>query len=164
LVSMRYRSVVTCTPHALSIDDDYEKSLLENDQTNHGDAKRDMPERNVKKTYGAANKADVLLLLSACRDQDEARRISRTLIDEHLASCVNIAKVDSIYRWKGQVEESEEHMIIAKTKSSVYEKAEETIRALHSYELPEIIALKVKKGHAAYLDWIAGNVGTPESG
>lgn len=126
--------------------------------------KRYLPERNVKKTYRTTSKADVLLLLSACRDQDEARRIARALIDEHPASFVNIAKVDSIYRWKGRVGESEEHMIIAKTKSSVCEKAQEIVRALRRYELPEIIALRVEKGHAAYLDWIAGNVGMPESG
>ncbi len=118
----------------------------------------------MKKTPAATNQTDALLLLSTCRDLDQARRIARTLVDERLASCVNIAKIDSIYRWRDQVEESEEHLLIAKTKSSVYEKAENRIRALHSYELPEIIALRIEKGYAPYLDWITGNVCASESG
>ena len=100
----------------------------------------------------------ILLLLSTCKDLDEAKRIARTLVDTNLASYVNITKIDSIYRWKGQVEESEEHVIIAKTESSLYGEAEKRIRALHSYELPEVIALSVERGYPPYLDWIRINV------
>lgn len=111
-----------------------------------------------------ADPTGILLLLSTCRDLDEARRIAKALVDEHLASCVNIVQVSSIYRWKGRTEESDEHLIVAKTESSVYDKAEKRIKALHSYELPEIIALRVDRGYTPYLDWIAENTRTPESG
>jgi len=121
-------------------------------------------ERNTKRTRASSNEADFLLLLSTCGTADEARRIARTLVDERLAACVNITKIDSIYRWKDQIEEREEQLLIIKTRSSIYEKAEKRIRALHSYELPEIIALKVEKGYPPYLDWIARNVCRLESG
>jgi len=117
-----------------------------------------LSERNTKRTRASSNRADFLLLLSTCGTADEARRIARTLVDECLASCVNITKIDSIYRWKDRIEESEEQLLIIKTRSSIYERAEKRIRALHSYELPEIIALKVEKGYAPYLDWIARSV------
>jgi len=124
----------------------------------------DLSERNVEKIRTATGQADALLLLSTCGTLDEARKIARTLVDERLVSCVNITRIDSIYRWKGQVEESEEHLLIMKTRFSIYERAENRIRALHSYELPEIIALKVEKGYAPYLDWVARNVCPHESG
>jgi len=117
----------------------------------------------MKKIPPRTNRTDALLLLSTCRDLNEARRIARTLVDERLASCVNIARVNSVYRWKGQFEESEEHLLIAKTKLSAYDRAENRIRALHSYELPEVIAFRIEKGYAPYLDWITGNVRTSES-
>lgn len=123
-----------------------------------------MSEQDMKKIHAVSNETDALLLLSTCGDPDEARRIARTLVDERLVSCVNIAKVDSVYRWKDQAEEPEEHLLIAKTRFSTYEKAEKKIRALHSYELPEIIALRIEKGYAPYLDWITRNVCTSESG
>jgi len=108
-----------------------------------------------KRTIGRTN---ILLLLSTCKDLDEAKRIAKALVDTSLASCVNIAKIDSIYRWKDQVEESKEYILIAKTESSLYGEAEKRIRALHSYELPEIIALSVEGGYPPYLDWIRSNV------
>jgi len=118
----------------------------------------------MKRTRASSNRADFLLLLSTCGTADEARRIARTLVDERLAACVNITKIDSIYRWKDQIEESEEQLLIIKTRSSIYERAENRIRALHSYELPETIALKVERGYAPYLDWVARNVCRLESG
>jgi len=123
-----------------------------------------LSEQDTTKMCGTTNRTNVLLLLSTCRDFDEARRIAKTLVDERLVSCVNIVRVDSIYQWKGQVEESEEHLIVAKTESSIYEKAEKRIKALHSYELPEIITLRVERGYAPYIDWIIGNVCLSESG
>jgi len=128
------------------------------------EAERDLSEQDTKKMHGASSQTDALLLLSTCPDVEEARRIARTLVDEHLVSCVNISKVDSIYRWKDQVEESEEYLLIAKTRFSAYDKVEKKIRALHSYELPEIIALRIEKGYAPYLEWITGNVYASESG
>ena len=119
---------------------------------------------NTKRTLASSNKTSFLLLLSTCGTAEEARKIARTLVDERLAACVNITKIHSIYQWKDQIEEREEQLLIIKTRSSIYEKAENRIRALHSYELPEIIALKVEKGYAPYLDWIARNVCRLESG
>lgn len=106
-------------------------------------------------------RADALLVLSTCGTMDEARGIARALVEENLASCVNIMKVSSLFRWRGKVEETEEHLLIVKTMSSVYWKVENRIRALHSYDLPEIIALKIEKGFTPYLKWVKESVCMP---
>ena len=128
------------------------------------EVERALSEQDMKRIHAASNETGALLLLSTCGNPDEARRIAKILVDEHLVSCVNIVKVNSVYRWKDQAEESQEHLLIAKTRLSTYEKAEKRIRALHRYELPEIIALRIEKGYAPYLDWITRNVCTSESG
>ena len=85
----------------------------------------------------------------------DARRIATTLIEEQLVACVNIIpKIESIYRWKGKVENTEEIAIIAKTTDSNVKKTITRIKQLHSYELPDIIVLPIIGGLKEYLDYI----------
>ncbi|MBI4523691.1 MAG: divalent-cation tolerance protein CutA [Deltaproteobacteria bacterium] len=85
---------------------------------------------------------------------DEAEQLARVLVEERLAACVNrINGVQSIYRWVGQVEESEEDLLIIKSKSELFERLKQRVRELHSYSVPEIIALPVVDGNEEYLKW-----------
>jgi periplasmic divalent cation tolerance protein len=89
----------------------------------------------------------------------EAEALAEKLVGENLAACVNLlAPVTSIYRWKGAVERSEEVLCVVKTTAKRYKALKKRIVELHSYDLPEVIALPVEAGHAPYLRWIADSV------
>ncbi|HTU23980.1 MAG TPA: divalent-cation tolerance protein CutA [Pirellulales bacterium] len=89
----------------------------------------------------------------------EAERIAAQLVDARTAACVQIVgPVTSTFRWQGAIETSEEWLCLAKTTRDAFAAVERQIRALHSYELPEIIALPIVAGSAAYLNWIASEV------
>ncbi len=98
---------------------------------------------------------DKRLVLTTAGSVDEARRMAETLIERKLAACVNIVpKVVSIYRWKGKTEESEEWLLWIKTTESAFDKLRDTIKEIHSYELPECMSLAVDDGSEEYLRWI----------
>lgn len=98
---------------------------------------------------------DALLVLSTFGTVDEARKVARTIVEEHLAACGNlIPSVESIYQWKGNVETSAETLVLFKTTTDRYWQLETRIRELHSYETPEIIAVRLHAGLPAYLRWI----------
>ena len=89
-------------------------------------------------------------------NEAEASTIARTLVEEQLAACVNvIAPVRSIYRWRGAIEESNECLLLIKTSACHYTKLERRIKQLHSYEVPEIVAVPLVQGSKDYLKWIA---------
>jgi len=99
--------------------------------------------------------AESLLVLTNCPDEVVADRIALTLVEQGLAACVNrLAPVQSIYRWRGNVERAIEVPLLIKTTRERYGDVEQTIRHLHPYEVPEIIALPLAAGYAAYLRWI----------
>ncbi len=99
--------------------------------------------------------AEILLVLTNCPDEEVAGRIARALVDHRLAACVNqLAPVDSVYRWRGAVEEASEIPLLIKCTRSRYPAVEETIRQLHPYTVPEIIAVPVVAGFAPYLRWV----------
>ncbi|HEX5064565.1 MAG TPA: divalent-cation tolerance protein CutA [Myxococcota bacterium] len=99
--------------------------------------------------------SDVVALLLTAPDEETGRRIARALVEERLAACVNVLPgVRSIYRWKGAVEEASEVMLVAKTRASRAAALAARVRALHPYELPEVLALPVTDGSQAYLRWV----------
>ncbi len=86
---------------------------------------------------------------------EEGAKVARTLVEEGLAACVNIVPtVRSIYRWKGEVCDEEEVLMVMKTREDLFERLKARVRGLHSYEIPEIIALPIKKGLKEYLEWM----------
>ncbi len=89
----------------------------------------------------------------------EADRISNSLVERGLAACVNVVgPIDSVYRWKGAVERAEEYLLLAKTVGERLDELKELVTGLHSYSLPEIIALRVEGGSAPYLRWLEESV------
>ena len=91
----------------------------------------------------------------------EGERIARALVEEQLAACVNrTAPIRSVYRWQGHVEESQEELLIIKTRRELFPALDRRIRELHSYAVPEIIALPVLEGNAEYLRWLREQVTT----
>lgn len=99
--------------------------------------------------------ASYCLVLSTCPDGEVASRIARALVEARLAACVNILPtVQSVYRWRGNIESATEQLLVAKIKAVDYPAVEERIRVLHNYELPEVIAVPMVGGLPAYLAWL----------
>jgi periplasmic divalent cation tolerance protein len=99
---------------------------------------------------------EVLLVLTTLPDREAASLLAQALIEEKAAACVNIlGACTSVYRWQGAIENAEEIPLLIKTTASRYAALEATIRRLHPYELPEIIAVPVARGLPGYLDWVA---------
>jgi periplasmic divalent cation tolerance protein len=96
-----------------------------------------------------------LLVLTNLPDRAAAEKIADLVIEKRLAACVNILACRSVYRWQGAVQHDEEHPLLIKTTADRYAELEATIRGAHPYELPEIIAVPIERGLAAYLDWVA---------
>jgi periplasmic divalent cation tolerance protein len=101
-----------------------------------------------------------IVVLVTCASRKEAERLAESLVHKRLAACVNIAtgSVKSIYRWKRKVESATEVPVVIKTTRRKFAALEKEIRRLHSYDTPEIIALPILAGSAAYLEWIAASV------
>jgi len=98
---------------------------------------------------------DKVIVLSTCSSREEADRIARGLVEERLAACVNIVSgVSSVYRWQGAVQEDAEVLLIVKSRRDLVARLNERLAAMHSYEVPEAIAIPVVDGSAAYLDWL----------
>ncbi|HKM49107.1 MAG TPA: divalent-cation tolerance protein CutA [Terriglobales bacterium] len=102
---------------------------------------------------------DKRLVLTTCGSLEEARSIAQTLVERQLAACVNIApQIESVFRWHGEVETSTEWLLIIKTTADAFDRLREALTELHSYELPECIAIAIEDGSTAYLDWIGESV------
>lgn len=103
----------------------------------------------------AAQARNTAIVFVMAGTEDEAARIAQALVGERLAACANIVgPVRSIYRWRGAVEDAREYWIMIKTRKELYSMVERRVRELHSYEVPEIIALVPSAGSAPYLEWI----------
>ena len=90
--------------------------------------------------------------------EKEAPGLARALVEERLVACVNLlAGLRSVYWWKAKIEDGPEVLCIMKTRSALFEALRNRVRELHSYEVPEIIALPILAGNEPYLDWIAGS-------
>ncbi|MGB1581631.1 MAG: divalent-cation tolerance protein CutA [Nevskiales bacterium] len=100
-----------------------------------------------------------LVVFCTCPDQNVAAQIARQLVADKLAACVNILPgISSVYEWQGEVCQDEEVQLIIKTTHQAFDSLSQAIVAAHPYELPEVIAVPVKAGLPAYLDWLNNNV------
>jgi periplasmic divalent cation tolerance protein len=106
--------------------------------------------------------AEYVQVLTTVGSEEEAERIGTMLLERRLAACVQtIGPIVSRYRWRGELEREQEWQCLAKTEARLYEEVATAIRAAHSYEEPEILAIPVLSGSRGYLDWISANVGAP---
>jgi len=100
-------------------------------------------------------KNSYIVVMVTTANKGEAEKIARCLLDEKLVVCANIiGPVSSLFWWGGKVEKAEEHILLVKSRLDLFEKLSETVRTLHSYEVPEIIALPIVKGSNAYMKWL----------
>ena len=104
------------------------------------------------------------MVLLTVPNREEASRLADMLVGSHLAACVQILpQMESVYRWKGNVERQAEVLLIAKTVRSKFEELGREVRLNHSYETPEIVALPIINASAPYLAWLIGSVDDPGS-
>lgn len=95
------------------------------------------------------------IIYCTCPDIESANKISRLLISQHMAACVNqVPGITSIYEWEGKIEENNEVLLLIKSTEERFDLIERLVTEEHPYELPELIAVPVTKGLADYLDWI----------
>lgn len=98
---------------------------------------------------------DKIVVFSACASAEEAQRIARALVEKRLAACVNVLPgVRSVYRWKDAIEEEEEVLLLIKSSRALLEELRDEIERMHSYEVPEVVALSVVDGSERYLSWM----------
>ncbi len=103
---------------------------------------------------------DKILAFSTCGSSEEAERIARALVESRAAACVNILPgVRSIYRWKGAVEDATEFLLLIKTTRECFDRLRTELRALHSYDVPELVAVPIADGLEPYLNWISESAG-----
>jgi len=111
---------------------------------------------------GAAMETGVIVVFTTAGSEEQADAIARGLVEAELAACVNVLPARSTYRWQGTVTRDEELLLIVKTTADRFEAVRAKIRELHSYELPEVIALPIVDADPAILDWIRDSVAPPE--
>jgi periplasmic divalent cation tolerance protein len=101
-----------------------------------------------------------LLVITTLGDEEDAARVAKALVERRLAACVNIVgPIRSIYRWQGKIEDDSERLLLIKTRADRFTDLERAIGEIHPYDVPELIAVPIERGAAAYLGWIDENVG-----
>jgi periplasmic divalent cation tolerance protein len=109
---------------------------------------------NKKAQYGV-NMGPYIVCLVTIDDPAKAAKIAQILVEKKLAACVNIIpEIQSIYSWKGQICNEKERLMIIKTRGDLFHELQTTVKGLHPYEVPEIIALDIKDGLPEYIQWI----------
>lgn len=98
---------------------------------------------------------DAIIVFMTAANGEEATRLADLLIGAHLAACVQILpEMESVYRWQGKIERQSEILLLVKTTTGKFAELERQVRALHSYETPEIIAVPIVAGSTPYLEWL----------
>jgi len=103
--------------------------------------------------------SDAIVVFMTAANGEEATRLADMLVGAHLAACVQILpEMESVYRWQGRIERQSEVLLLAKTTREKFEELEREVRALHSYDTPEIIAVPVTAGSGPYIQWLISNL------
>ena len=96
-----------------------------------------------------------IIILVTAKDKQEAEKITQLLLDERLIACGNIvSSVTSLFHWSGKIDKAEECLIVMKSRMDLFSQVAEQVRRLHSYEVPEVLALPIVDASKAYLDWM----------
>jgi periplasmic divalent cation tolerance protein len=104
------------------------------------------------------------IVLVSCGTLKEGRAMARSVVSKRLAACVNVVRspADSYYTWKGKLEKAREYLLVIKTTTKRLRELEKEVKRLHSYDVPEFIALPIAAGSADYLSWLQGSVAPSE--
>jgi len=103
---------------------------------------------------------DKIVVFSTCATEAEAERLARTLVEARIAACVTILPgARSVYRWQGAIETSAECLLMIKSSRALFESLRVALEKVHSYEVPELVALPVVEGAANYMNWLEGQLG-----
>lgn len=106
----------------------------------------------------------VLVYITAA-DEEEALRLGRLLVEENLVACANVVpRLLSCFRWEGRVQQEEESLLLAKTRSELVSAIVDRVKAVHSYEVPAVLALEIKEGNPDFLQWVEREVVTGRQG
>lgn len=106
--------------------------------------------------------AEAIVVFTTAADIEEARRLAEMLVEKRLAACVQILPaIESVYRWQGRIERQPEVLLLAKTQRARFEDLEREVRAIHSYETPEVVAVPVSAGSHPYFQWLADSLKEP---
>jgi periplasmic divalent cation tolerance protein len=98
---------------------------------------------------------DKIVILSTCGSLEEARRVAQHLVEKRVAACVNLVpSVESVYRWEGKIEQSQEVLLVIKSRRDLFSRVRAELASVHSYQVPELIALPVVEGSEGYLAWL----------
>lgn len=103
-------------------------------------------------------------IITTTDKRESAERIAKALLEKRLAGCVQIwGPISSSYWWENKIEKADEYIIFIKTRGELYKAVEKTIKELHPYDVPEIIALPILMGYAEYLEWLFNETRTPDN-
>jgi periplasmic divalent cation tolerance protein len=102
--------------------------------------------------------SDALVVLVTAPNDEQARLIARKLLEEKLAACINFVPIQSMYVWEGAIQENAEVLLIIKTRQTAFHDLLAAVKAVHPYDVPEIISLPVVAGSEVYLKWIKDEV------
>jgi periplasmic divalent cation tolerance protein len=99
------------------------------------------------------------LIIVTASSKSEAEKIVRTLLEERLIACANIiGPVHSLFWWQGKIDEAQEHLILMKTRKDLFNKLADKVKAIHSYQIPEIIAMPIVEGFKPYMEWLESSL------
>lgn len=105
-------------------------------------------------------KGEHILVIVTTANKTEAEKIARALLNERLIACANIiGPAHSLYWWQGKIESAEEHITLMKTRKNLFNKLSEKVKTLHSYQIPEIIAIPIIEGFEPYMKWVDNSLG-----
>ncbi len=99
------------------------------------------------------------VVMTTCSTREDAQTLARGLVNAHLAACVQMLNIESVYRWQGQVHQDPEILLLVKTRADLYPQVEAYLRQHHPYEVPEILQVPVQQGLASYLSWVDEQTG-----
>ncbi|MFN7995609.1 MAG: divalent-cation tolerance protein CutA [Bryobacteraceae bacterium] len=103
---------------------------------------------------------DKIVLLSTCASEEEAGKIAQALVESRVAACVTVIPgARSVYRWQGAVESATEWVLIIKSSRLLFGQLRATLEKLHSYEVPELVAMQIVEGAPNYMNWLEGQIG-----
>ena len=102
---------------------------------------------------------DKIVILCTCASEQESHKLARVLVEERLAACVNvIPNIRSFYHWKGEVESGAEWLLLIKSSRALFATLAGRLESIHSYEIPEVIALPILEGSGNYMTWLQANL------